>query len=521
MNKIKQNSKNKIKNFKPDEKKIKKLEAQLKKSSSELRLIKKLNLTFKEIIDDSNIGIWNWKINEGNIEFSNAYLSMLGYLKSEINNKKNFWTNLINPDDLKEAKVKILESYKKKELDLEVQFRMKTKFEGWKWIYSKIIVFKPFANKNSLHIIGTNTNITIQLQYEEALRGIQNVMKRIVDTIPDILSVYNMNEEHYTYINERGSQILGYNVDELLSMDKQQFQSIIHPDDLNIYKEDLQKLKSAADGEINESVYRIKNSTGEYKWLHNRNTVFTRGKKNKTENILGISEDITEKRIVEEALKLSEKQFVKSLLDAVESERRRIARELHGGVIHLLMVSNLRLEVFLKNNQLSSPELNEIKKNISAAGQEIRSIVNALHSFVLDSYGIVEAISQLVREFNELNIAQLKYETHGQIDKLDKNIELSIYRIIQEALFNITKHSQASEASIQIFGRNKTIYITIEDNGIGFEPTDYLASPPKKASFGLIYMKERSELHSGSFCLESKTGHGTEIHIEIPFIEKV
>ena len=521
MNTIKQNSKNKIKNFRPDEEKIKKLEAQLKKSNSELRLIKKLNLTFKEIIDDSNIGIWNWKINEENIEFSNAYLSMLGYLKSEINNKKNFWTNLINPDDLKEAKVKILESYKKKELDLEVQFRMKTKFEGWKWIYSKIIVFNPFANKNSLHIIGTNTNITIQLQYEEALRGIQNVMKRIVDTIPDILFVYNMNEEHYTYINERGSQILGYNVDELLSMDKQQFQSIIHPDDLNIYKEDLQKLKSAADGEINESVYRIKNSTGEYKWLHNRNTVFTRGKKNKTENILGISEDITEKRIVEEALKLSEKQFVKSLLDAVESERRRIARELHGGVIHLLMVSNLRLEVFLKNNQLSSPELNEIKKNISAAGQEIRSIVNALHSFVLDSYGIVEAISQLVREFNELNIAHLKYETHGQIDKLDKNIELSIYRIIQEALFNITKHSQASEASIQLFGRNKTIYITIEDNGIGFEPTDYLAKPPKKASFGLIYMKERSELLSGSFCLESKTGHGTEIHIEIPFIEKV
>ena len=294
----------------------------------------------------SNIGIWNWKINKGNIEFSNAYLSMLGYLKSEINNKKNFWTNLINPDDLKEAKVKILESYKKKELDLEVQFRMKTKFEGWKWIYSKIIVFNPFANKNSLHIIGTNTNITMQLQYEEALRGIQNVMKRIVDTIPDILSVYNMNEEHYTYINERGSQILGYNVDELLSMDKQQFQSIIHPDDLYIYKEDLQKLKSAADGEINESVYRIKNSTGEYKWLQSRNTVFTRGKKNKTENILGISEDITEKRIVEEALKLSEKQFVKSLLDAVESERRRIARELHGGVIHILMVSNLRLEVF-------------------------------------------------------------------------------------------------------------------------------------------------------------------------------
>jgi PAS domain S-box-containing protein len=521
MNTIKNTSKNKSKKLKPQEVKIKKLEAQLKKESSELQRIKKVNLTFKEIIDDSNICIWNWKINEANIEFSNAYLSMLGYLETEVTDKNNFWTTLINHEDLNEAKVKIIEAFKKKELALEVQFRMKTKFEGWKWIYSKIKIFKPSANKNSLHIIGTNTNITIQLQYEEALRGIQNIMRRIVDTIPDILYVYSMNEEHFTYINERGSQILGYNVDELMSMDKQQYQGIIHPDDLNIYKEGLQKLKSAEDGEINESVYRIKNSTGEYKWLHSRKTIFTRDKKNKTENILGISEDITEKRIVEEALKVSEKQFVKSLLDAVESERRRIARELHGGVIHLLMVSNLRLEVFLKNNQLSSPELNEIKKNISAAGQEIRSIVNALHSFVLDSYGIIEAISQLVREFNELNITQLKYETHGQIDKLDKNIELSIYRIIQEALFNIAKHSKASEASIQIFGRNKTIYIIIEDNGLGFEPADYLTTPPKKASFGLIYMKERSELLAGRFCLESKPGHGTEIHIEIPFIEKV
>jgi two-component system sensor histidine kinase DegS len=305
-----------------------------------------------------------------------------------------------------------------------------------------------------------------------------------------------------------------------MSMDKQQVQSIVHPDDLQLYKESLQKLKSAGDGEIIEYVYRFKNVNGEFRWLHSRKTVFTRNKKNKAEYILGISEDITEKRIAEEALKQSEKQFVKTLLDATESERKRIARELHSGVIHLLMVANLKLEVFIKNKQILSPELSEIKKNISSAGQEIRAIVNTLHSFVLDSYGLVEAISQLAREFNEFNNVRLKYEVHGQIDKLDNEIELSVYRIIQEALFNVAKHSKGTEACIQIFRRYKSVYITIEDNGSGFEPEDYFTSPPKKASFGLMYMKERSELLSGNFWIESKPGHGTEIHIEIPLTEK-
>ena len=521
MKKIKTKQTEEIKKYKSIELKVNRLESRLKKNGNELECLKKEKLAYKDIIDKSNIGIWDWELSTEDITFNNTYISMLGYSESDLNNKKNKWGKLLNQDDLKEAKTRIFEAYRKNEFDLDVQFRMKTKFEGWKWYYSKAKIFDPGGNIKSLHIVGTNSDITLQLQYEEALRGIQNMMKRIVNTIPDILYVYNLNDEHYTYVNERVSQLLGISADDLILMDRQQFQSIVHPEDINIYKESLQKLKSAGDGDIIESVYRFKNINDEYRWLHSRKTIFTRNKKNKVEYILGISEDITEKKIAEAALKLSEKQFVKSLLDAVESERRRIARELHGGVIHLLMVSNLKIELYIKNNHVVSPELDEIKKNISSAGQEIRSIVNALHSFVLDTYGIIEATSQLVREFNELNKVQINYEAHGQMDKLDKDIELSIYRIIQEAVFNILKHSNASEASIQIFKRNKSAYITIEDNGSGFEPADYFTTPPKKASFGLIYMKERTELLGGSFCLESKPAHGTEIHIEIPLTEKV
>ncbi len=380
----------------------KQLKKSLKKKDEEIAEIRKENSWLTTAVDITNVGVWDWDFKKEKIVFSPVFSSMMGYAGARVSDRIN-WLDMIHPEDVQSIRKKIKRALKDGKAELELQFRMKTKFQGWRWIHSNAKITEADSEKNPLRVIGINSDTTIRSHYEEALRGIQNVTQRIVNTIPDILYIYDLSEGRFTYVNEQTAQLFGYSTDEFTSMDIKHFAALKHPEESGEYKKNQQRIKKAKDGEIVESTFRIKTVSGGFRWLTSRSTVFSRTSDGAAEQVLGIAQDVTDRKEAEEALKSYENRFVKTLISAVEDERKRIARELHGGVIHLLMYANLKLELFQRENeQAGNAELNEVRETILKAGRELRAIVPALHTFVLDNYGLAQSAAQLCCEYEEV-----------------------------------------------------------------------------------------------------------------------
>ncbi len=216
----------------------------------------------------------------------------------------------------------------------------------------------------------------------------------------------------------------------------------------------------------------------------------------------------------EEQLKESERQLrylSSELLNAQEKERKRIAGELHDSVAGSLGAIVFSIEKILgrtEQDENTQAGLKDLLDRVRSVIEETRRIMSDLRPSLLDDLGIVPAINWFCREYQR---------TYSHI-RLEKQIDLSereltdflktaIYRVCQEALNNIAKHSQANLVGLSLQERNGRIELTIEDNGQGFEQDRV------RRGLGLSTMKERAQLSSGSFDLESGIGKGTVIRV--------
>ena len=191
---------------------------------------------------------------------------------------------------------------------------------------------------------------------------------------------------------------------------------------------------------------------------------------------------------------------VQSMLEGQESERQRIAQDLHDSLGGLLSTIKLQLE------QTQNPK--DIQPLLDKAAQEVRNISHHLQPSTLAQFGLVAALKDLVNLYQTSNVLTLDLQCY-HVTNLSKSVNLQLYRIIQEALHNAVKHAQATEILIQLNGETDALSIIIEDNGIGFD-----ASISHQGS-GLSNMRKRVEFLKGEFTIDS-TEVGTSVYIVFP-----
>ncbi len=230
--------------------------------------------------------------------------------------------------------------------------------------------------------------------------------------------------------------------------------------------------------------------------------------------------DITERKRAERALQESEEQlrFLSSqLLKAQENERKRIAQELHDGIGQILSAIKFGVEDTLnrlgKNASLEAvDELEVVIPVIQNGMEEVRRICLDLRPSILDDLGILATISWFCREFQMIysNI-HIEQQIDIQEEEVPEMLKIVIYRIVQEALNNIAKHSKANQVSLTLKRSNHTIKLCVEDNGLGFDLVDARSKDNSKRGLGLASMKERTEFSGGSFAIKSLPGKGSAI----------
>lgn len=201
------------------------------------------------------------------------------------------------------------------------------------------------------------------------------------------------------------------------------------------------------------------------------------------------------------------------LLKAEEEERRRISRELHDETGQALMVLHFHLEMLAGDARTSEQEA-KVRESLEVLDRTIeglRRIIGRLSPRVLEELGLLAAIRRQAQQLASHTKIKARMELPEKIEAMDHDIEVALYRSVQEALHNVAKHSQAKNFAVRLECSEDTISLEIEDDGVGL-----LSRAPHERGFGLTGMRERAAALGGSMTIHSKRDKGTLIRICLP-----
>jgi PAS domain S-box-containing protein len=300
-----------------------------------------------------------------------------------------------------------------------------------------------------------------------------------------------------TYINDQFSQISKYPKEELLGQDHRILNSGYHPN--SFFKE---MWKTIGLGMVWKGEIRNRAKDGTFYWVDTTIVPFMNDK-GKPYQYLAIRYEITERKRVEQELQ----KMMTTIIDVQEEERKRLSRNLHDGIgqnlySHLITINRLLSE-------MDHPLLEQMQKEATQLIEEIRDISWELRPSVLDDLGLVPAIRSFLSRFSENYHIDVYFEC-VLYRRLDISIELTIYRIIQEALTNIRKYAAVSDAAVTIREIDQIVRVMIEDKGKGFELDS------QSRGVGLFSMDERARAVGGELTINSSPGKGTRIILEVP-----
>jgi PAS domain S-box-containing protein len=232
-----------------------------------------------------------------------------------------------------------------------------------------------------------------------------------------------------------------------------------------------------------------------------------------------LQKEILEHERTQEALMRSEKQlrFLSSrLLEAQEEERKRIARELHDSIGQSLAAVKFNVENLLLGGmgrpEMETKPLQLVIPIIQGAIEEARRIYTGLRPSILDDLGILATVSWFCREFRK-TFPHIRVGERVEVEEEDipESIKIVIFRIIQEALNNAAKYSGAKWVNVALSKTGRSVELTIQDNGRGFDVQEVMSKNPGEKGIGLTGMRERTELSGGVFVVASIIGGGTRV----------
>jgi PAS domain S-box-containing protein len=343
---------------------------------------------------------------------------------------------------------------------------------------------------------------------QEALRERELMFRLISENVADLIAFLDVKGTRL-YLSPSYKEILG-EPERLQGTDSF---CDVHPSD----RERIRRVFGDAvmTGLGHRAEYRVLGNEGAVYYLESQWSVI-RDSDGKVANVVVVSRNVTDRKQAEaEVQRLSQ-----MVIDAQEAERRRVARELHDGVNQILSSISFRMEAMdaklADHNVKAKEDVQKARLILDKAVKEVRRISENLRPSELDALGLLAALRGLCDEFRERTQVDLQLKSSQLPKRFDPGLELTLFRIVQEALTNIEKHSRASEVKLELACADSSVTLNIRDNGEGFQVASGPTRRAQKAGMGLIGMKERVSFFGGSFSVKSALYAGTEIAIRMP-----
>jgi PAS domain S-box-containing protein len=345
-----------------------------------------------------------------------------------------------------------------------------------------------------------------------ALRESEERLRLIIKSVEDYAIITTDTKGIINGWNPGAERIFGFTPDEILG---QNAELLFTPEDRKkgVPAKEMQNAikKGSAD---DERFHLRKDGT-----LFYASGVMHPLKDGKIEGFVKIARDMTERLKAEKAH--SDKEILQRLIGAQEDERRRIARDLHDELGQQLTALRLKLDEIqklCKDNEDLCARIVEVQEAAGRIDDGVDFLTWELRPIVLDDLGLRAALEKYVQEWSQHAGVEAEFIHSGQrAIRFTPEIEINLYRIVQEALNNIHKHAKANRAGVILDKRGDAIVLIVEDDGVGFNPKN---KKTRAKGLGLLGMKERTVLVGGIIEIESKLKMGTTIYVRVPLVDR-
>jgi PAS domain S-box-containing protein len=302
------------------------------------------------------------------------------------------------------------------------------------------------------------------------------------------------------------------------------FREFVHPDDRKPASRAIYKaLDPSGDGTY-EIDYRVLWPDGSIRWIVAKGQVLFDGvePERRATRFIGTVLDITERKQAEEALRQAleaveaKQELLRHTIEFQDQERQLIAYEIHDGLVQYAAGALMQLEAI--QDQLNSKEVaDQIEEAVGILRRTVaegRRLINGIRTPVLDDWGVEAAMEQLIEEEDRAHV-QIQFIKDDGLGRMAPRIEETLYRITQEALTNIRKHSQSKRVCIELGRREDHVHLEVRDWGVGFAPSNGSAR-----GHGLKGMAQRASISGGECVIDSAPGNGTKVIVDLPYIAR-
>jgi len=280
-------------------------------------------------------------------------------------------------------------------------------------------------------IVGSTLNITERKKAEAELQASQHFIQRIADSSPNVLYIFDLEEQRNVYANQEISTLLGYSIEIIQEMGENLIPNIIHPDDLEIIRENQQRLIAANDGDIVEFEFRVRQANGQWRWLYSRETPFNRTPDGQVKQMLGVSTDITELKQTEIKLQEQAENLEKTLLELQRTQSQ---------LIHSEKMSSLGNMVAGVAHEINNP-VNFIHGNLIPASEYTQDLLRLVELY--QQY-FPEPPEEIQAEIAAIDLEFLK----GDLIKLLQSMRVGTQRI-REIVLSLRNFSRLDEAEFK------------------------------------------------------------------------
>ncbi len=398
---------------------------------------------------------------------------------------------------------------------------------------SQVIIAHKDTSGNVEYISTIIRDITDIKKAEEALRFSEEQYRLLVENQSDLIVKVDL-DGRLLFVSQTYCDLFGKTKEDLLG---NIFMPLVHEEDREHTAEEMKNLFKPP-----YTCYVEQRAITKYGWRwlawSDKAELDENGK---VVAIIGSGRDISDSKKAEQEIKLANIKLEHLLKEATkrkteleklsndlvvveERERKKFSRELHDSLGQVLTTLKINLDltsISLHEDILKSKEyIEECRNLVDEAVREVKQISYDLRPSVLDDFGLNAALRLQTSQFQKRVGISTTLNLGVEDRRFDPTIETVIYRIVQEILTNIVKHSQATQVSIQLFKRDNVLALTVSDNGIGFDMDKLSKREEQEAHFGLRNIQERVEFLGGKLYIDSTMGKGTEISVEILLKEK-
>lgn len=490
------------------------------------RMEAKLNLRISEArwtaaLEAVGDGVWDWDIPSATVFFSKRWKEILGCTDAEVGSTPDEWTRRVHPDDIALVQAKLQAHLDGTSERYSCEHRLLRTDDSYLWVLERGMVVKRDATGKPLRIVGTTTDISARRKADQQLHLLEAGLAHINDLV--IITSADPSDAPYpriVYVNEAFVRHTGYsraeaigNTPAMLQGPKTQHGELTRiaaalkrwqP----VQAELINYTKSGVEFWLEIAISPLKDACG---WVT---------------HWVAVERDIGERQKASlqmqstlNALHSSQEQLQtlsRRILNAQETERRRVALELHDELGQALTA--VKINLMSPNGAIAgagSPSALQVEnvRIVEEALQQVRRLALALRPSMLDDLGLEAALSWLVKSATVGRDASIELHCTMVTDRVAAEIETACFRIVQESLTNIRRHARAKHVRITLIADYETLNLTVQDDGVGFDMEQPRNRSSEGYSLGLLGIRERALAVGGNVNIVSAPGKGCTVQL--------